>query len=447
MSWFNVFVKRGGYVPLLMFLLLWLAACDLLGANGTNNNTPVPIAPTAVGDVTPLPVGTPDVSAPITTTENNLAVTVWMPSEIMNRTEAGTAVLEHQWLAYRFARPDVVLTVEQKTWQGQGGILNYLRAGKNVAPAILPDLIALPTNQLAAAANEELIYPVGEWLDSDLVDDLYPAARRLGRIEEELIGYPFALTNLSHLVYHSELITDTLPVTWTEMVRSGQGQFAFPGSGSMGAVLVLQFYLASGGTLVNDAGQPAIQVEPLTEALSQFSVAQDQDFLPLANNSLSTLADVWQLFQGDSSLLALTTADQFLTLHSAEFQPIYTRIPGLQGPLTPRVDGWAWAISTTDPGRRTLALELVTLLAANENLGEWSYASNVLPSHRGAFEFWPAEDAYGQFVQLELERAEALPVGLNSNMLLVFQNALLNVISLGMTPQMAAEQAVSASQP
>ena len=437
---------QGKHLPVVFIILLLLVACDFLGNSNDVNATPVTATPT-LDSSTPLPAGTPDAALPITPTVNSLTVTAWLPPEIANRTEAGAAVLEQQWLAFRLARPDVVLVVEQKNVLGQGGILHYLRTGRNVAPSVLPDLIALPANQLVVAANEELIYPVGDWLDPDLAEDLYPAARRLGQADEHLIGYPFALINLPHLVYHSELLTDTLPLTWNELITNVEAQFVFPAAGPEGAALLVQFYLASGGELVNETGQPALQVEPLTNALMQFSQAQSSNFLVGANNSLVTPDETWQLFQSDSSLIALTTAGQFLSLPSGDFEPAYASIPGLEAPLTPLLDGWAWAISTPDPARRSLALELLATLTTDENLGEWSYASNMLPAQRGAFAFWPAEDSYSQFVQTELERADAFPGGMNSELLTIFQNALLNVISLGMSPQAAAEQAVMALQP
>jgi ABC-type glycerol-3-phosphate transport system substrate-binding protein len=236
-------------------------------------------------------------------------------------------------------------------------------------------------------------------------------------------------------------------LTWEELVTDVDGQFVFPGAGVPGATLLLQFYLASGGTLVNEAGQPALQAEPLVKALSEFSMAQSDGFLVSADSSIITVDEAWQLFQGDSLLLVLTTAGQFLTIRSAEFEPAFAPIPGVDGPLTPLLDGWAWAISTTDPTRRALALELMTLLIANDNLGEWSYASHILPAHRGAFDYWIVNDRYSQFMQLELERADPFPRSVDSDVLLVFQSALLNVISLGMLPQTAADQAILALQP
>jgi hypothetical protein len=71
----------------------------------------------------------------------------------------------------------------------------------------------------------------------------------------------------------------------------------------------------------------------------------------------------------------------------------------------------------------------------------------MLPAQPGAFAFWPAEDNYSEFVQTELEQADSFPGGMDSELLTIFQNALLNVISLGMSPQAAAEQAVMALQP
>jgi ABC-type glycerol-3-phosphate transport system substrate-binding protein len=437
---------RGKYLPVVFIVLLFVAACDFLGNSGEAETTLVTATPT-LDSSTPLPEGTPEASGPITPTETNLTLTVWLPPEIANRTAAGTAVLEQQWLSFRLARPDVILTVEQKNVSGQGGILNYLRTGRNVAPSVLPDLIALPTNQLVAAANEELIYPVGDWLDPNLAEDLYPAARRLGQANEHLIGYPFALFNLPHLAYHSELLTDTLPLTWGELISDVEAQFVFPAAGPAGASLLLQFYLASGGEVVNETEQPALQLEPLTNALTQFSQAQDNGFLVVGSNSMTTVDEAWQLFQGNSSLIVLTTAGQFLSLRSEDFEPVFVPVPGLEEPLKPLLDGWAWAISTSDPARRTLALELLANLTTDENLGEWSFANNMLPAQRGAFVFWPTEDAYSQFVQSELEQADAFPSSVNSDILTIFQDALLNVTSLGISPQAAAEQALMDLQP
>jgi ABC-type glycerol-3-phosphate transport system substrate-binding protein len=437
---------QGRYLPVVLIILLFMVACGFLDSSNDLSTTVETITPTS-GSNTPVPAGTPDASLPVTPTEKSLTVTVWLPPEIAARTEAGAAVLEQQWLAFRLARPDVTLTIEQKNVSGQGGILNYLRTGRNVAPSVLPDLIALPTNQLIDAANEELIYPVGDWLDPELSENLYPAARRLGQTDENLIGYPFALVSLPHLVYHSQTLTNTLPLTWEEMITNVEAQLTFPAASPLGALLLLQFYMASGGEVVNESEQPALQVGPLTDALMQFSLAQSNNFLVAASNSMATSDEVWRLFQADSSLIALTTAGQFLNLRSTEFEPAFAPVPGLAAPLIPLVDGWAWAISTSEPTRRALAFELLSLLTTDENLGEWSYASNMLPAQRTAFAFWPTEDAYGQFAQAELELADALPGTVNSELLTIFQDALLNVISLGMSPPAAAEQAVMALQP
>jgi ABC-type glycerol-3-phosphate transport system substrate-binding protein len=252
---------------------------------------------------------------------------------------------------------------------------------------------------------------------------------------------------LSHIAYHAELITDTLPLTWTELVTDVEGQFVFPAAGPTGATLALQFYFANGGTLVNDAGQLALQAEPLTAALSQFTMAQNNNFLAAADTSLSTVVETWQLFQGNSSALVLTTADQYLALRSTEFAPLFIPVPGPQEPLTPLVDGWAWAITTTDPTRRTLALELLAILTTDNNLGEWSFASRVLPAQEGAFAAWPDDDEYVAFVKMELEAADAFPLNASGDVLTIFQNALLNVTALGVPPSAAAEQAVQTLQP
>lgn len=438
---------------LVIIFLFFLSACDLINENNveatpsppTDSGTPEPFQGNNQND-SPAVVSTPAIGTTITETETAPSLTIWVPPNTVLETEGGTAVMANALLDFNAKYPELETRVEQKQVSGQGGILNYLRTGANVAPGILPDLIALPTSQLATA-SDGLIYPLDDLIDTALLDDLYPAARSMVTIDEEIFGFPFAITNLTHLVYQTSVITTTPPLLWSELRNSINSPFIFPAAGAEGASLVLQFYLAEGGQLTNEAGQPALQAPPLSMALQHFNLARTSGFILLQSSNVDTLDESWQIFQEGTAVYALTNADQFLSQRTPDSTIGYGVIPGPAGPLTPLINGWAWAVSTADPTRRTLAAELLSLFIAEQNLGPWSMQSNRIPASRNAFNAWPTGDAYVNFLQLELERAQPNPINPSSQIMAALRNAVFDVVSLAQTPQEAAGEAVTAVQP
>jgi ABC-type glycerol-3-phosphate transport system substrate-binding protein len=436
---------------LLILLLLLTAGCDL--ANTLNPPTADEATPnpntngTVVATGTSASAATPDIAIPTTPiSQTRPSLRVWLPPEIALSTEEGAAILNAQLTAYRSNHSDLDLTVEQKSVSGQSGILNYLRTGRTVAPGVLPDLIAIPVDQLSLALSEELIFPMGNLIETNLLEDLYPAALALVLKDNQLTGYPFLLTGLTHLVYNSESVTTTIPAGWESFIEQ-PNSFVFPANGPPGGTLGLQFYLAAGGTLTNEAGQNALQIEPLATALQQLFAAENNGLILDQSSNYSSFQESWQLFQAGSATVALTNSEQFLRERDANPAFQITAVPGFDRPLIPLVSGWAWAISTTDPTQRELAAELLNVLIDGGNLGEWSYASKYLPARQAAFAFWPENDPYVPFAREQLNRASAMPFSSSSNFMTVLNNGVFDVVTLAKTPQVAAEEAVATLQP
>ena len=439
-------------VSLLFFVLLWLTvSCDLVNNFSQSQATdPTPAAVpggTAVASRTPSADTTPDIAIPTTAvTETQPSLRVWIPPEIALATEDSAAILNAQLAAFRSSHPNVQLTIEQKSASGQSSILNYLRTGRAVAPTILPDLIAIPIEQISPALNEELIYPLNGLVETALLEDLFPAALELVLKNNQVSSYPFVVTGLPHLAYNSEVVSETIPIRW-EMLTTLPHRLVFPANGTPGGLLCLEFYLDAGGTLTNEAGQTALQVEPLATALQQLFTAKSSGFILDQSSNYSTLQESWQLFQAGTADFALTSSEQYLRLRDEQEVFRVTAVPGLQQPLNPVISGWAWAISTTDPTRRALAGELLTSLIDSSALGEWSYASNFLPARQAALAFWPDEDPYVAFARSQLNRARPMPFSSTSSIMTVLNNAVFDVVTLAKTPQAAAEAAAAALQP
>ncbi len=427
---------------------LLIAGCSLFPASTNSEDTSSPqVSEEVPTQNTPVPQVTSDSSQPVVVTETRRLLTVWLPIELAPAPDTGPSVLEQQIQNFAAAQVDLDINIEYKNVTGEGGTLNYLRTGRSVAPAILPDLIVLRMDQLGTAVSDELIYPLNDVIDTTLLDDLYPVALDFALQEELIPGYPFALTGLTHLAYNATTISNTIATDWELFRTTANGSFVFPANGEGGATLLLQMYLSADGSLTNEAGQTAFQVEPLAHSLDQLNLARNDGFLVRQSNTLSSFAEVWQVYETGSAKIAFVDANTFLSMRSSVPETAASATPGLENETIPLVNGWAWAISTNETNQRELAAELLNQLISPELLANWSLQTNQLPARRAAFDFWPADDPYTLFVQSQLERAVPHPFPPGSDILRTLRTTVFNVVNLTETPQEAAESGIAGINP
>lgn len=431
---------------------LILVGCGLLGEGD------LAVEPTVTAEI-PTPANTPVISSSVLSAPAPLlgveggetdVLTLWTMAQFSPSNELpGGAPLLEQLSAFNDSHPDLSLYVELKTVADQGGMLSYLRTGRNVAPSILPDLILLPTGQIPAAVSDGLIFPLNGLvaegqLDEAMFDDLYPAGRELVTIGENVYGYPIAFENIYHFAYNSNVVTQTLGATWGDLGGDSVANLIFPAGGAAGGQLALQLYMEAGGTFVNVAGESALEQTALVTALTVLSEGVEAGFVWPASVDVGSLEESWQIFQNSPSSLVQTSAEQFLRQRGLGFTVDFVPLPGREAPLPPHVTGWAWAISTPDPARQALAAELISWLGLPQNVGEWSVQALRPPARRGAMNSWAVEDAYTVFLHEQLLMAEAFPAGATSQIVDVFNQAVVAVVAQTSTPQEAADAAVAA---
>ena len=431
------------------FLLgLFIAGCSLLPAasQSAENQAAVPIEEAPIQN-TPLPQITPDPSLPVVVTETRRLLTVWLPVDLAPLPDTGPSIMEQQIQNFATSQVDLDIKIEYKTVSGEGSTLNYLRTGRTVAPSILPDLIVLRMDQLETAVIDELIFPLNGLIDPTLLEDLYPTALDYAVQEEQVPGYPFSLTGVTHLAYNTATISDTIPTEWDMFRTIANGNFVFPANGEGGATLLLQMYLSNGGRLINEAGQTALQIEPLAQSLEQLNLARNDGFLVRQSNTLSSFDGAWEIYETGTANIAVVDANTYLSMRSEETETAVSPIPGLTNEITPFINGWAWAISTNEPTQQQLAAELLNHLISPELLSDWSLQTNHLPARRSAFDFWPDDDPYTLFIQSQLERAVPQPFLPGSDIIRTLRTTVFNVVNLTETPQEAAEAAVNSINP
>lgn len=427
-------------------VVLSLAACDLSSDSTSQQDmTVIPELPTpADTPVSALPPASP--APDVIASPPAITFTLWIAPEISPGTEIpGGSVLLDQLAAFDNSHPDIRFNVNLKSETGQGGMLSYLRTGRGVAPRILPDVMLMPADVLPEAAADGLVQPIDELpLDDEMFADLYPAARSLSQFGGNTYGYPLALIELGHIAYNGSAITRTIPLTWPAFTEIEGGSFVFPAAGVDGAKLALQFYLEHGGDLVDENGAPQLEVEPLTMALRQLGTAAESGFIIPASGTVTTLAESWQLYQAGSASSVQTHTDQFLAQRNLGISASFAPIPGVFDAFVPQVGAWVLVVTTSDPTQQAIAAELVSWLGSAANMGEWSRQSGHVPARRTAFEAWPADDPYANFLRQQAERAQPFPAEATSAILTALANAVSSVVRGESTPAVAAQTASAA---
>ncbi len=430
----------GRFAYLFLPFLLLVVACDIIqpesAANTTPTSTITPASATAVPQVTAELPNPPQHTRPLS------PLRVWLPPEIGTRTEGGSQELANQIRAYQSTRPELEIVIEQKPVEGQGGLINYLQTGQEIAPSILPDVVAVPAALLADEQYRQLFSPLNSFIDPALMGEVYPAPMALVMDGQNIVGYPFATTGLTHLVFHTSVITNTIPVQWTEFISDTNHTLVFPADSREGAVLGLQFYLAEGGQVVDESGRSMLEIEPLARALGHIGLRKEN---LLQSNQLKTLEEAWQYHQLGFSDFVWVRSAFFLERQVSEPSLVdthaYTPTPGVTDSLTPLTTTWAWVIATDNPARQEVAADLITFLITPRNLANWSRLTYLLPAKRDAMALLAEENPYYQFAHQELERARPMPVSETSRLLDVIGDAVFQVLTTDTPPLLLAEQA------
>jgi len=358
---------------LLLLLSLLLAGCA---------PTPTPGRPTATPPATAAPTATspPDATSPPSAPT---PLRVWLPPDFApDDSTPGGHVLAEQITKFEVTHPGQRVEVRLKRASGAGGLLASLLAAYNVAPAVLPDLIAFDRDDLITAAKAGLVIPLDAFLSPESLADYYPFAQAMSRVDDRLAGLPFA-ADARVLVYNMQLYP-TPPRAWADVIT---GTLIIPGAELSGLTL-LDVYLSLGGTLADASGQTALDSELVAEVLTVLQLAHTAGVLPLSTLAYEDPAATWQVFRERRATLAVTSAQWFLRERQRVSGAGATLIPTTDGVPFALASGWSWAVVNTAPERQAAAMELLRWLTDPAQLGAWTLAAQVLPPRAAALARW-----------------------------------------------------------
>lgn len=429
-------------VVLAILLILCLTACGDDAASDANNNG-IDIADIPTAAPTPIPDSATNdlLDGEATSTRFELGIWLTNPISVYND-QAQDTLLAFQLSEFDTTHPDVRMSITHKTIADQGGMLNYLRTGRNVAPDALPDVVALPASQVATAASEGLILPL-----TDLVDPqgFYAAALELGTVDGTLYGVPFALNNVFHVAYNSNSVATGAPNRWRDLVALDDATMILSAAGPDGAAVVLQAYAEADNGFSNDDAF-AFDEAALTSSFELLRDGVDDGLILREAAIFTSSAETWNLFRRGDANFAIVEASDYLREQTEGTSIRYAPLPGINAPMEPVVSGWVWAITTPDAARQAISAELIQWLTNAQNLGSWSLAARMLPAREAAFDQWE-NTPYINFLQNRLQAAHAMPHAIDSASNNALSNAVVSLINLPTTAEDAAAQMLEAIQP
>ncbi|MCS7282504.1 MAG: extracellular solute-binding protein [Anaerolineae bacterium] len=416
-------------------LLLLLTAC--LPAPPSSLPTEPASTPTPLPTWTPSPVPRPSVTM----------LTLWVPEDLNPyREDPGAVLLAQRLASFSEAHPDFPVQVIVKKSRGRGGVLDFLRTAYAAAPSVLPDLVVLDLGDFRVAAQSGLLQPIDPWLQEESngplpLADLYPFALEMGRAGEKVYGLPLS-ADLEHLAYRPAQVAAP-PASWKE-VLSAPTSLIFPALGVAGDVdnFTLAQYLAAGGRLINDAGEPMVDEEPLGEVLEFYALAVERGIIsPQLVLSLPDARACWEQFLLGKAGITVVDSRQFWTEEvGGDVEP--APFPTRDGHPIALVGGSMLGLITGDPERQRAAVDLMAWLLEPTWYGGWTQATGRLPVVRGGLEAWAMGMERRVVLATLLESARVPPpASVRSRVGPALQRAVEAVLTGEMSPRQAAAEA------
>jgi len=424
-------------------LALGLAALALAGCAAVPTASPTPQASPpatrAVGAPTPALTAAPETPQAIIT------LTIWtIPRFAPGDPSAASRLLAAQAEAFGRAYPNYRLDWVVRPPAGSGGVIDFLLAAHEAAPAILPDVAVLDSREIGAAMRAGLLQPLDGVISDSIKADLFPFARNASTLDDQWYAVPFE-ADIEHLLYSTTSV-DAAPLTWTDVFSSGL-RYAFPAGGENGRVndMLLIQYLALGGRLSDQNGQPTLDEAPLTTALSFYADGRQFKSLPVNIVDLKTAEEALALFVSDTVNLCNVRSDLYLAARPQLKDAAFASLPTWNGTVATMGRSRALVLVAPDPERIHAAGAFLEWFADPERNAAWTRAAGRLPARQASIALWGSSDTYVTFVRWQLASAYYIPsLPEYDRTYLALQQAVRDVLTGGATAGDAARHAIAA---
>jgi multiple sugar transport system substrate-binding protein len=284
-------------------------------------------------------------------------------------------------------------------------------------------------------------------LDRSIVQDLIPAARKMGTVDNRLVGVPLGL-EMEHTVYNTRTFTAPL-VLWSDVLSSNT-KYLFPAKGINGLVndTTLSLYFSTGGKLLDDQGAPTLDERVLRDVLDFYQQALESGVIDVTILEAATTEELWPLYLEAKAGIAQITVRQYLSDRELFKNTSFTPLPVKEEKDTPVLitHGWTLVLVTDDMQRQVAALKLIESFMSTGNNADWNSINQSIPTRDTAFQQLAGDDdAYWAFLAEQLNTARPQPGFIGYDRIgRIMQQAVEQVIKGEATPEEAAATAVDA---
>jgi len=326
---------------------------------------------------------TPQMLQPSPTPKRSL--TIWLtPTFAPDPSTPAGSLLEERLIAFQQTNPGISVIVRLKEERGPGGLLETLLAAHNVAPSVLPDVIAIDPIALNSAALKGLLIPLDGLVTQPNSPEWYDHALSTTYDFGSFFGLPFA-SDAEVLAYKTDRYPEA-PSSWSDLLTSS-ATFIFP-AGDPNAAFTLFQYMALDGPLYDGNGMPTLDPVLLNDLLTFYHSAHVSGVLPTSIFQHLSPTDTWDSMKSDQVSSAVAPLSSIMAEGNPETITAVP-LPARTQPGISPTETWSWAIVTPDPVRQSLASELITWLTQPDFLGPWTYALGMLPPTTSSLALWP----------------------------------------------------------
>jgi multiple sugar transport system substrate-binding protein len=426
-------IRKFRFLSSLLLLLTLLSGCGNLPANLPFLNA----TPTATGTPVTTPTSGPSPTSQPATPSRPDSLRLWVPPQFDPNADTDAGKLFKARLDdFASRNPGLIIDVRVKAVSGPANLLDELLLTQSAAPEALPDLIALPRDDLETGALKGALHPF-DGLSEILNDpDWYTYARQLGHVKNTAYGLPFAGDALL-LLYHPSLLGQ-LPDTWEGMQSQGV-TLSIPGA-DPAATFELCLYQSTGVKLVDEQGNPKLDQGTLTTLFAFLRANQQNGMIPFNVTEYQNDTQSWQAYSDGFANTVVTWSSRYLTDTPADTLP--APLLGLDGTAYTVATGWSWALAGSNPSRQALAVKLAEFLVDSEFLAGWTSATGVLPTRPNALAAWPDKTQQANLNAIMLSAQLAPSEEVTTTLGPVIEEAGLKVLNGQQTPEEAAQAVV-----
>jgi len=308
---------------------------------------------------------------------------VWLPVPLV----AGEASAAYHFLREHTDRfssnTGIEVVYRTKNVGTVGGITATIRAGKEVAPAALPDVALVRRRDLTATHARQFLHSFETLFSSALLKDLDDGVE-FGQISLDdapvLYGLPYLYDML--ISVHTQPLAGRSGGLRFEDVLENQATFYFPAARSSGLHQTVYLQVLTAGEWALADSVPAIEADALQVVLGFYAeLAREGLLAPDVLSYTAPSTYIGEFAQAaEQQRLGIFAASDYFALLEQGAEVSAAQIPTLSGAGASILDGWLWVLVAPESSRQALSARLLEWLMEPGFHAEFARALYHLPA-------------------------------------------------------------------